>query len=201
MRLLKRSDDFRAGKWINLTFDKDLSGWQVTQGKWEARGETRVAGHGTPSDPGYGLRQTVSLPAPFELECEMSWEKKPGPSTVVGVIIGHYRGGGSTNQQCGPFWVEPQADRCGVFSATAGKIVKPADLSGPVKLRIKAWEQHYAMYVNGELKVNTPDSQFDPGDDIELGPIAWGGESGLVIYSNVRIRKLDEKPDTENVVK
>ncbi len=77
---------------------------------------------------------------------------------------------------------------------------KPVALASPVKLRVKTWEHHYTFYVNDALMLNVSDPDFEPGDLMWVGTPTWFTQTGEATFSNLRVRRLDEKPDTEHIV-
>jgi hypothetical protein len=58
----------------------------------------------------------------------------------------------------------------------------------------------YAMYVNDELKLIVADPNFDPTGLLGVGTVSPRGQKGVVTFSNLRIRKRDEKPDTGHLL-
>jgi hypothetical protein len=199
---LQMQEDFRGGDWVNLTFDNDLTGWRSTGGRWEPKGVRDVVGHCPLGARAFALVRQVSFPLPYEVEVEMSWDAPAPPLFYTGLLVGTFLQGTNTPGNGRLFGFHPGASWYVVTSAGGGPTyrgrLRPP--SNPVKLRVKVWEHHYAFYVNGDLKVNQSDADFDPGSEIGLGPALAAGKHGDVTFSKLRVRKLEEKPDTDNLL-
>lgn len=199
---LKMQEDFEAGKWVNLTFDKGLTGWRTTGGRWEARGGSEITGHFETHVNTFGLVRKLALPRPFEVEVKLSWDEKTAPQCHVGVCVGTWIQGINTGGNGKLFGFRPANRGYVAYSIYAPtKSARMPDASSPVTLNIKVWDGHFTMYVNGQLKLNAPDARFKSSDEIGFGSDNTLGKTGTVTFSDFRIRKLDEKPDTEHILK
>jgi hypothetical protein len=198
---LKIQRDFDAGDWIDLTFEKDLAGWRSASGEWKSSSERKVEGRSSDDGRGFYLLRNLRLAKPFEVEVDLSWDARVPPGLHAGIVVGTCAID-SKNTGKGRFFGYSPGNR--TYIAFAGdeagwgkRVTRP---SNPAKLHVKVWENRYAFYINDELEVDKTDETFRPEDVIGIGTGIKRNSSELAeaAFSNLRVRKLQEKPAADH---
>jgi hypothetical protein len=185
-------DRFEQGEWIEFTFDEKLAGWEAIRGDWKPVDSKTVLGAPKKGSPELGLRCSIPLKAPYEIECDIEFPP-PAANGSAGVMLG-----------C--LWTIRPDDYLAILGVdTANKDLCVSlpnqapkrhhiELKDQTKFHIQAkfWNPQFEYSIEGQshpIKLLPKEIRNDT--------FVLASTAKEVRFSNVRIRKLTEDPPAE----
>lgn len=203
LRMLRQAGAFWSGDWVDLTFDEDLSGWQIRSGKWTRQDDRTVIGER--DNPGNGqyylpleLASLHKFPPPYVLQAEVH---AAGPLAITGsgLVVGDVSFDGMREASGRMCWAHAHA--VGIDSGvplpgqnfSSGSQMIAATGLGDNHIDVRVWPQSLLMLVNRKGPYPGPAEPFDPGHRIGLAARTESSQS-RVHFANVRIRRVSYAP-------
>ena len=193
---LQVEEKLDTGDWIELTFDKDLTGWRTERGRFKQIDEKTV--HGRTKFENFNLSMLhfarVGHRFQFEADSEIHKKRIDYDSTLIFCHASHpvcrFR----------TFILTPQTGKatiCRDFYFSEGSFTVKAN---PMKnrLQVTVWDKQVALAVNGQVVHRgtwlRPEEPFGTAERIGVGSKLLFSNAE-VTYRNLRVRRLNEKPD------
>ena len=187
---------FHNNDWVNLKFTKDLRLWQIYGGNWKYIDEHTVEANNLNSKSQY-LSSNAFFRPPYIMEVDVESIKSNwrGNHLFAGLIIGRMQGPKTGRA----FWVDGLRKKTG--TGVPGKDPQAYDIKNKTrknKLSVYVWDGYAEIHVNnGSTWLTKTDKNFVPLRS-GLGIMPTLGVSGIVRYSNVRVKKLNIGPPPKN---
>ncbi len=196
---LQVEEKLQTGDWVELIFDKDLTGWWTERGSFKQIDEKTVRGR-------TGLKMSklsmlhfarVGHRFQFEADSEIHRKRDDYDSTLI------FCHANDPVYRFRTFILRPQAGKgmvCRDFYTSEGLFRVKAN---PVKnrLQVTVWDKQVAVAVNGQVVHRgtwlRPEEPFGTAERIGVGS-KLEFSNAEVTYRNLRVRGLKEKPDLFN---
>jgi tetratricopeptide (TPR) repeat protein len=184
---------FEKGEWIELTFDKNFSMWQITSGTWRFENPRSVVSDAHYLDNTYnGLCCEVPFEGPLEIEFDVA-HLDQDLNYLSGVMLGNAWDHQSKKTGCF-FYMSPPNNAHGIHVPKAKIRHDLADTQLSNHMRMQAWDEACLFYFNDCESPVLPVKGMTLGDKIELTGQKSQGPTGRTRFSNVRVRKLIYPP-------
>lgn len=193
---LQVEEKLETGDWIELTFDKDLTGWWVERGRFERVDQKTVRGWTGFKNFKLSMLHFARVGHRFQFEADSEIHKKR-PRRDATLIFCHAN---HPVYRFRTFILTPQTGKATLHrDFTIGHEWFPVE-ANPMKnrLQVTVWDKQVALAVNGEVIHRgtwlRPEEVFGTAERIGVGSgLSFRGAK--VTYRNLRVRGLNEKPD------
>ncbi|MCM8540531.1 MAG: hypothetical protein NE328_09670 [Lentisphaeraceae bacterium] len=190
---------FNTGNWVELKFTKGLPTWKNYGGNWDIIDENTIQASTLDNQRQY-LSSEAFFKPPFivQLEVESIKSNWRGRHLQAGLILGRMFGPKTGRT----FWADGLRKRSGV--GIPNELPSGINLKNKSKkntITVYAWNGHHEIYLNNNQDYFIEaDPKFEPLR-VSLGIMPWYPISGVVKYSNFKIKKLDygTAPGTESI--
>lgn len=183
---------FNTGKWVNLKFQKGLPTWKVFGGNWDIIDENTIQANTLDTQRQY-LSSEAFFKPPYMIELTVESIKSNwrGRHLQAGLMIGRMYG----TKTGRTFWADGLRKRAGIgIPNELPSGINLKNRSKKNKITVLVWNGRHEFYINdGENYYFESDPKFSPLR-VSLGIMPWYGISGVVKYSNPRIKKLTYGP-------
>ena len=193
-------EQYDKGDWVELTFDRGLSMWQMNRGTWTYENPKSVVGEPASLRPVFNFMSLiceVPFQAPLEIELDVAQldgaRLDGGYAYSSGVMIGDVWNEPDPHTGC-YFNISPKNNAHGVFIPKLKIHHYVADTQPADHLRIQIWEGAYLYYFNELEYPIQPTTGMTPGDSLELVIAKSLGNIGKTRFANIRVRKLNAPP-------
>jgi tetratricopeptide (TPR) repeat protein len=187
--MLTWREKFLGGDWVNLTFNKNMDGWNFVSRGADKTMESETAivlSSRKIAAGGIVMESLMKFHPPFEIEVDIE-QLPPLTLPTIGLHIGdsqHFEGEGRY------FVIMQHAGAAGRF------VFGERDLGGFMKLRqvnrmrLKVWQGYWEQSVNNAFYYPGLEPNFRTDGRVAFGDYGEAQDVGEVRFSNLRIRSL-----------
>lgn len=190
LKVLDWANAFAEGRTIHLTPAKDLSGWQIVDGKWSVDEKGRIIGQSDAS----GLILLADFPFghQWELRGTVDLSDNPAYPVVNAAIFSRY----VSNDDLWAYLVWPHQNR--IMASNNFTMGYPKQhATGPVfHFVAQRWENQFAFFIDGELVFSRKYSYMvDMNPPIGIGAYYPKPHDYTACFSDLTFRSITHPPD------
>ena len=198
---------FKTGEWVDLKFEEGNPGWRARGGIWHSSSPEIIKGG--PQFNGLFLISKFAVGDQFELsgKIDMSNLRRRNDSDAA-IVFQHSDNVKSDNSHWLAFQIYARQKRAWIgnrFWKGSGQYLPLGKRRIYVyDFHLKNWGEEAVLYLNstlvfsGKIKIH---SSFKSGQSIGLAGSYATASAGYALYENLKLRKLNERPEELNAIK